>query len=105
MYRAIIDTSYIDTLSSVLNDVQLLGDAGGIGAWLQILYSKREELERQYDRRQLPMHAELTRLRIFLKLLTTRLPLGAPLLMPCGRRENTEHWKKFRNCISKVSHV
>ena len=44
----------LGSLTSVLDGVQLLGDAGGGGAWFQILYSKREELERQYDRRQLP---------------------------------------------------
>ena len=44
----------LDTRSSVLDGVQLLSDAGGVGAWLQILYSKQEELERQYDRRPSP---------------------------------------------------
>ena len=43
----------LDTLSSVFDGVQRLFD---VGAWLQIPYSKREELEHQteYDRRQLP---------------------------------------------------
>ena len=40
-----------DTLSSILDSVQSLDD---VGAWLQIPLSKREELQRQYDRRQLP---------------------------------------------------
>ena len=41
----------LDTLSSVLDGVQHLDD---VGFWLQIPSSKRNELERQYDRRQLP---------------------------------------------------
>ena len=42
----------LDTLSNILDSVQDLGD--NVGSWLQILDSKREKLERQYDRRQLP---------------------------------------------------
>ena len=41
----------LDTLTSVLNGVQRLDD---VGDWLQIPRSKRDELEHQYDRRQLP---------------------------------------------------
>ena len=41
----------LDTLSSILDGVQSLDD---VGEWLQIPDSKRYELQRQYDRRQLP---------------------------------------------------
>ena len=51
-YRAIIDTRY--SISSVLDGVQRLDDAGGVGTWLQISCSKQYELKQQYDRRQLP---------------------------------------------------
>ena len=44
----------LDTLSSVLDGVQRLDDAGGVGTWLQISCSKQYELKQQYDRRQLP---------------------------------------------------
>ena len=39
------------TLSSVLDGVHFLDD---VGSWLQIPDSKRDELNHQYDRRQLP---------------------------------------------------
>ena len=42
----------LDTLTSILDGVQHLGDA--VGTWLQIPGSKRDELKYQYDRRQLP---------------------------------------------------
>ena len=41
----------LDTLSSILKSVQFLDD---VGSWLQIPDSKRDELRRQYDKRQLP---------------------------------------------------
>jgi hypothetical protein len=41
----------LDTLSSVLNDVQNLDY---VANWLRIPYSKQDELQQQYDRRQLP---------------------------------------------------
>ena len=41
----------LDTLTSVLDGVQ---DLDGVGVYLQIPYSQRDELQRQYDRRQLP---------------------------------------------------
>ena len=41
----------LDTLTSVLDGVQ---DLDGVGVYLRIPYSKREELQCQYDRRQLP---------------------------------------------------
>ena len=44
----------LDTLSSVLDGTQHLDDAGGVGDYLQIPRSKQNELEQQYDRRQLP---------------------------------------------------
>ena len=44
----------LDTLSSVLDGIQRLDDAGGVGDYLQIPRSKRRILGRQYDRRQLP---------------------------------------------------
>ena len=44
----------LDTLTSVLEGVQHLDRWDGVCPWLQILDSKRGELERQYDRRQLP---------------------------------------------------
>ena len=44
----------LDTLSSVLDSVQRLEVVGGVGEWLQIPRSKPDELELQYDRRQLP---------------------------------------------------
>ena len=44
----------LDALSSVLDGVQCLDNAGGVGDWLQIPRSKRGELQRQYDRKQLP---------------------------------------------------
>ena len=44
----------LDTLTSVLDGVQDLDGNGGVGAWLEIPNSKRDQLERQYDRRLLP---------------------------------------------------
>ena len=44
----------LDTLSSVLDGVQHLDDAGGVADYLQIPCSKQGELQRQYDKRQLP---------------------------------------------------
>ena len=44
----------LDTLSSVLDGVQHLDGVGGVGVYLQIVDSKRRELEHQYDRRLLP---------------------------------------------------
>ena len=44
----------LDTLTSVLDGVQHLKGNLGVGDYLQISDSNREELERQYDRRQLP---------------------------------------------------
>ncbi len=43
----------VDALSSVLDDVKRL-DGIGVVSWLQIPPPKRDELKRQYDRRQLP---------------------------------------------------
>ena len=43
----------LDTLSSVLDNVQRLGDSI-VGDYLQIPNFKLEEFKRQYDRRQLP---------------------------------------------------
>ena len=43
----------LDTLSSVLDDVQRL-DGDVLGSYLQIPHSKRVDLQHQYDRRQLP---------------------------------------------------
>ena len=43
----------LDTLTSVLDGVQSLGD-GVVGNYLQISRSKQKELKHQYDRRQLP---------------------------------------------------
>ena len=44
----------LDTLTSVLDGVQRLDGAAEVCTWLQIPTSKRGELKRQYDRRQLP---------------------------------------------------
>ena len=44
----------LDTLSSVLDGVQHMYDLDDIGTWLQIPGFKRDEIERQYDWRQLP---------------------------------------------------
>ena len=44
----------LDTLSSVLDGVQHLDRFSGVGEYLQIPDSKLEELEHEYDRRQLP---------------------------------------------------
>ena len=44
----------LDILTSVLDGVQCLDGWSGVSPWLQIPDSKREELKRQYDRRQLP---------------------------------------------------
>ena len=44
----------LDAVSSVLDGVQELDGFPGVGAWLQIPESKRDELRQQYDRRQLP---------------------------------------------------
>ena len=44
----------LDTLSSVLDGVQSLDGVDGVGTYLQIPYSKQDELRQQYDRRQLP---------------------------------------------------
>ena len=44
----------LDTLSSVLDGIQRLDGINGVSYFLQIPDSKRDELERQYDRRQRP---------------------------------------------------
>ena len=46
----------LDALSSVLDgvNIQRLDSGGGVGVHLQIPDSKQDELEHQYDRRQLP---------------------------------------------------
>ena len=41
----------LDALTSVLDGVQ---NMDSVGMWLQIPYAKQDELEQQYDRRQLP---------------------------------------------------
>ena len=51
MYMHTEPSLTLDTLTSVLDGIQRLDD---VGAWLQIPYTKREELQRQYDRGQLP---------------------------------------------------
>ena len=47
-------TLTVDTVSSVLDGVQNMGDGLGIADWLQIPDFKRVELQHQYDRRQHP---------------------------------------------------
>ena len=54
MYMHTEPSLTLDTLTSVLDGVQHLDGGVGVGAYLQIPDSKRDELQHQYDRRQLP---------------------------------------------------